>query len=73
MIDTQMKEGYFENCPITFKDIRTAKEVFIDNLKTIYHTRIQYPEFNDTAKAPKPDKPYNLGNLLGNRRRNRRL
>lgn len=71
MIDTQMKEGYFENCPITFKDIRTAKEVFIDNLKTIYHTRIQYPEFNDTAKAPKPDKPYNLGNLLGNRRRNR--
>lgn len=44
IIDSQVKEGFFENCPITFKDIRTAKEVLIDKLKIIFHTRIAYPE-----------------------------
>ena len=44
IIDGQVKEGYFEDCPITFKDIKTAKEVLIDKLKIIYHTRIAYPE-----------------------------
>jgi putative nucleotidyltransferase with HDIG domain len=44
MIDTQVEEGYFSNAPITFKNIQTIKDVFIDKLKTIYHTRIAYPE-----------------------------
>ena len=44
IIDNQVKEGFFEDCPITFKDIKTAKEVLIDKLKIIYHTRIAYPE-----------------------------
>ena len=44
IIDTQVKEGFFEDCPITFRDIKTAKEVLIDKLKIIFHTRIAYPE-----------------------------
>ncbi len=44
IIDGQVKEGYFANCPITFRDIAVAKRVLIDRLKSIYHTRIQYPE-----------------------------
>ena len=44
IIDAQVSEGYFKECPITFLDIAEAKEVFKDKLKTIYHTRIQYPE-----------------------------
>ena len=43
IIDTQVNEGYFTECPITFLDIATAKQVLIDRLKSIYHTRIQYP------------------------------
>ena len=43
IIDTQVQEGRFAECPITFLDIKTAKEVFKDKLKTIYHTRISYP------------------------------
>ncbi len=46
IIDTQQKSGCFTECPITFKDISDAKRVFIDSLKTIYHTRIAYPEMN---------------------------
>lgn len=47
IIDTQVQEGYFATCPITFVDIQNAKEVFKTKLKTIYHTRIQYPELKD--------------------------
>ena len=43
IIDNQVKEGYFRDCPITFHDIEVAKEQFITSLKTVYHTRIQYP------------------------------
>jgi len=44
LIDGQVSEGYFKNCPITFKDIAEAKQVLIERLKSIYHTRISYPE-----------------------------
>ena len=44
IIDSQVQEGYFKECPITFKDIATVKSVFKEKLKTMYHTRISYPE-----------------------------
>ena len=44
IIDSQIEDGYFKECPITFKDIATVKSVFKEKLKTIYHTRISYPE-----------------------------
>ena len=44
LIDSQMADGYFTDCPITFRDISIAKQVLIERLKSIYHTRIQYPE-----------------------------
>ena len=44
LIDTQVAEGYFKECPITFRDIAYAKTVLIEKLKMIYHTRISYPE-----------------------------
>lgn len=44
IIDCQVQEGYFKECPITFKDIATVKAVFKEKLKTMYHTRISYPE-----------------------------
>ncbi|HBG41945.1 HD family phosphohydrolase [Limibacterium fermenti] len=44
IIDSQLAEGYFKQSPITFKDIQTVKDVFVDKLKTVYHSRIVYPE-----------------------------
>ena len=44
IIDAQVAEGYFKECPITFKDIATVKAVFKEKLKIAYHTRISYPE-----------------------------
>jgi len=43
LIDAQVAEGYFRECPITFRDIQYAKTVLIEKLKTIYHTRVSYP------------------------------
>ena len=44
IIDSQVQAGYFRECPITFRDIADAKRVLAESLKTIYHTRISYPE-----------------------------
>lgn len=47
LIDNQVAEGYFKFAPITFKDIETVKNVFVEKLKIIYHTRIVYPTLKD--------------------------
>ena len=44
IIDTQLNEGYFKLAPLTFRDIQTVKDVFVDKLKAVYHSRIAYPE-----------------------------
>ena len=46
IIDGQVAEGFFRQCPITFLDIETAKDVLKERLKTIYHTRVSYPTLN---------------------------
>ena len=46
LVDGQVADGYFRDCPITFLDISQAKQVLIERLKNIYHTRISYPELN---------------------------
>lgn len=47
IIDGQVAEGFFAECRITFRDIADAKAVLKDKLKTIYHTRISYPELEN--------------------------
>ena len=44
IIDSQLADGFFNNCPITFKDVVTIKSLFKEKLKAVYHTRISYPE-----------------------------
>lgn len=46
LIDSQVADGFFRECPITFRDIALAKAVLIERLKSIYHTRISYPHLN---------------------------
>ena len=44
IIDTQVQEGYFQDCPISWQEINRVKETFKEKLRTMYHTRISYPE-----------------------------
>ena len=51
IVDSQVKDGFFVKCPVTFKDISDAKDVFKERLKAVYHTRITYPELTSTAES----------------------
>jgi putative nucleotidyltransferase with HDIG domain len=51
IIDGQMAEGFFNECSITFKEISVAKSVLKEKLKTIYHTRISYPELAEATES----------------------
>ncbi|MDR2148147.1 MAG: HDIG domain-containing protein [Tannerella sp.] len=44
IIDSQIQEGLLKNAPLTFKDVEDVKTEFHERLKTMYHTRISYPD-----------------------------
>ena len=44
IVTAHVDDGLLKDAPITFQDIETIKEVFLEKLKTMYHTRISYPE-----------------------------
>ena len=44
IIDKQIENNQFENCSITFKDIKDIKNVIKKKLANIYHIRVEYPE-----------------------------
>ncbi len=54
IVDSQVSEGYFNNCDITFREIAIAKSVFKEKLKVIYHTRISYPELKGSNNSAQP-------------------
>ena len=44
IVDSQIADGLLRNAPLTFKDVEEIKGVFVDKLKTMFHTRISYPD-----------------------------
>jgi len=64
IIDAQLYEGYFKLAPITFRDIQTVKDVFVEKLQTIYHSRIAYPELNKSEKKQLPDQDHTADNKM---------
>jgi putative nucleotidyltransferase with HDIG domain len=44
IIDSQLADGLHKDAPLTFRDVEDIKNIFIDKLKIMYHTRISYPE-----------------------------
>lgn len=53
IIDTQVSEGMFKETPLSFRDVEAIKAVFIEKLKTMYHTRISYPELKGEGESRK--------------------
>lgn len=47
IIDSQMADGAFAECPITFSDIAKVKQVFTEKIASIYHPRTSYPELRN--------------------------
>lgn len=44
IINSQIADGLLENAPLTFKNIKDIKQVFLERLLSVYHLRITYPE-----------------------------
>ena len=44
IVDTQIEEGYFRESDLSWREVQKVKEVFKEKLRTMYHTRIKYPE-----------------------------
>lgn len=54
IVDGQIADGMFDESPLSFRDIPAIKEAFIKRLKTIYHSRIVYPEApRNAVSAPR--------------------
>ncbi|MBD5227562.1 MAG: HDIG domain-containing protein [Bacteroidales bacterium] len=47
IVDSQIKDGLFNESPISFRDIEKIKNTFKRRLATIYHTRIAYPKIKN--------------------------
>lgn len=56
IVDSIIDDGLLKSCPLTFRDVETIKEVFYEKLKTMYHSRISYPELIAKDK-PLTDRP----------------
>lgn len=56
IIDSQAKEGLFNDSPISFRDLQEIKETFKKRLSTIYHSRVAYPELRKPEPIDSSDK-----------------
>ena len=43
IIDGQIADGLLREAPISFKDVETIKQLFVERLRTAYHMRVSYP------------------------------
>jgi putative nucleotidyltransferase with HDIG domain len=50
IIDSQIQDGLLTRVPLTFQNITDIKEIFIDKLTTMYHSRISYPDLKEHTK-----------------------
>ncbi|GAA5522280.1 HDIG domain-containing protein [Aliifodinibius salicampi] len=61
MIETRVSEGQLSKTPLTFKDLTTIKETFLNILVGIYHSRVEYPdeekESESTDQSSEDKKP----------------
>ncbi|HSJ38107.1 MAG TPA: HD family phosphohydrolase [Planococcus sp. (in: firmicutes)] len=44
IIEDKLKDGQFDECDLTMKELKTIKRVMCETLNGIFHTRIEYPK-----------------------------
>lgn len=60
MVDDRVDDGQLSKTPLTFQDLRTIKETFLNILVGIYHSRVEYPEEKKT-EAERPTRKIEEG------------
>ncbi len=54
MIDDRIRRGQFDATGLTLQELAIIKRSFINTLRGLYHTRIQYPEMAESSTAVTP-------------------
>jgi membrane-associated HD superfamily phosphohydrolase len=57
IIDGQIADGLLSHAPLTFQHITTVKNVFVEKLLSVYHSRISYPELVKKSADSSDDVP----------------
>ncbi len=47
IVNNKIKDGQLDQCPLTFQELVTIKETFATTLRSMLHTRIDYPKEGD--------------------------
>ncbi len=55
IIDSQIAEGLHSESPLSFRDVSEIKRCFSSRLRTMYHSRISYPEAVKSGDNTKTD------------------
>lgn len=53
IVDSKVKNGELNQCPLTFQNVNEIKECFKKRLMSIYHTRVSYPKEATEIKKDK--------------------
>jgi hypothetical protein len=56
IVNSVMTDGQLSECPLTFQEIHTIADSFVQVLLGIYHQRIEYPQTADLSQG-KPEVP----------------
>ena len=56
LIDSILADNQFDECDITFREIRLVKESFFKILSGLYHRRLDYPDYDFKSVAEKSDR-----------------
>jgi len=56
VISSKSKDGQLEECPLTLKDIKNIKNSMLNNLYSMFHNRIIYPDEKKIKKLEKENK-----------------
>ena len=56
IIDSQIADGLHDDSPMSFRDIKEVKEVFANRLRTMFHSRISYPDIVKPKETDSTDK-----------------
>lgn len=54
IIDSQIADGLHNESPLSFRDVSEIKDLFAQRLRTMYHSRISYPELKKGPTDPQP-------------------
>jgi hypothetical protein len=47
-VKIRIEQGQLDECDLTLRELRIIKRSFVDTLKGLYHTRVEYPEPKST-------------------------